>query len=109
MLEGSDEFPLPIHLKSKYQTSYNGTFYGGWSSSMHVPDVGTEFFFCSNNYVIDKSNKDASNLGFFILSHVFFPPKQSVALITFCGPPYSRSNYLNIVNTNIASTCIVCA
>jgi hypothetical protein len=64
---------------------------------MHVPDVGTELFFCGNNYTISKSKIDVANLRLFILSHVFVPPKQSVALMPFCGPLYSRSNYLNIV------------
>ena len=97
LLEGSDDFPLPIHLQSKYQTSYNHALYGGWPSSMLVLDVGTRFFFCGNSYMVAKSNIDATNLGFFILSHVFVPPKQSVALMPFCGPLYSRPDYLNIV------------
>ena len=97
LLEGSDDFPLPIHLQSKYQTSYNHTLYGGWSSSMPVLNVGIEFTFCGNSYIIAKSNIDAANIGLFILSHVFVLPKQSVALMPFCGPLYSRYNYLNIV------------
>jgi hypothetical protein len=89
LLEGSDEFPLPIHLQSKYQTCYNPTLYGTWPFSMHVPDVGTDISFCGNNYMIAKSKIDVSNLVFFILSHVSVPPKQSVALIPFFGPLYS--------------------
>ena len=96
-MEGSDDFPLPIHLQSKYPTSYHCALYGGWSFSMPVPDVGNKFLFCGNSYMISKSNIDASHIWFFILSHVFVPPKQSIALMPFCGPPYSRSYYLNIV------------
>jgi hypothetical protein len=97
LLEGSDNFPLPIHLQCKYQTCYNRSLYGAWPSSMHVPDVGTKFFFCGNSYMISKSKIDVENLGFFILSHVFVTPKQLMTLIPFCDPLYSRSDYLNIV------------
>jgi hypothetical protein len=76
---------------------------------MHVPDVGTKFSFCGNSYMISKSKIDVANIGLFILSHVFVPPKQSMTLMPFCGPLYSRYNYLNISNTNIAFPCIVCA
>ena len=89
-LEGSDDFPLPIHLQSKYQTPYNPSLYGGWSSSMLVLDVRVEFSFFGNSYMIVKSNIDVVNLGLFILSHVFVPPKQSISLMPFCGPLYSR-------------------
>jgi hypothetical protein len=110
LLEGSDDFPLPIHLQSKYQTYYNRSLYGAWSSSMHVPDVGTKFSFCGNSYMISKSKIDVANLGLFILSHVFIPPKQSVTLMPFCGPLYSRSDYLNIVkykhNISMYSMCM---
>ena len=75
VLEGSDDFPLPVHLQSKYQTSYNHTLYGGFPFSMLVLDVGTKFLFCGNSYMIAKSNIDVSNLGLFILSHVFVPLK----------------------------------
>ena len=64
---------------------------------MQVLDVGTKISFCGNSYMIVKSNIDVYNLGLFVLSHVFVPPKQSVALIPFCGPLYSRFDYLNIV------------
>jgi hypothetical protein len=66
----------------------------------HLPcyaDVGTKFSFCGNSYMIAKSKIDVANLGLFILSHVSVPPKQSVALMPFCGPLYSRFDYLNIV------------
>ena len=89
LLEGSEDFPLPIHLQSKYQTSYNHTLNGGCLSSILVPYVGTEFSFCGNNYMISKFNIDAINLGLFILSHVFLPLKLSVTLMPFCGPLYS--------------------
>ena len=92
LLEVSDVFPLSIHLQSKYQNSYNHAFYGGWLSSMHVPNVGTEFSFCGNSYMTTKSNIDVANLGLFIISHACIPPKQSVALIPFSGPLYSQSN-----------------
>ena len=74
-LKGSDDFPLPIHVQSKYQTSYNCTLYGGWPSSMLVPNFGPKFSFCGDSYMIAKSNIDVVNFGFFILSHVFVPPK----------------------------------
>jgi hypothetical protein len=64
---------------------------------MHVLDVGTSFSFFVNSYVIAKSKIDVANLGLFILSHEFVPPKQLVALMPFCGPLYSRSDYLNIL------------
>jgi hypothetical protein len=32
-------------------------------------------WFCGNNYMISKSKIDVANLGLFILSHVFVPPK----------------------------------
>jgi hypothetical protein len=52
---------------------------------MHVLDVGTKFSFCGNSYMIAKSKLDVASLGFFILSHVYVPPKQLVALMPFCG------------------------
>ena len=64
---------------------------------MPVPDVGTEFSICGTSYMISKSKLDVANLGLFILSHVFIPPKQLVTLMKFCGPFYSQSNYRNIV------------
>ena len=77
---------------------------------MCVIDVGTKFSFCGNIYIISKSKIDVSNLWFFILSHVFFPPKQIVALIPFFGPLYSLSDYLNIVkykhSISMYSTCM---
>jgi hypothetical protein len=97
LLEGSDDFLLPIHLQSKYQTCYNQALCGAWSSSMHVLDVGTGFSFCGNNYMISKSKTYVANIGLFILSHVSVPPRQSVALKPYCGPLYSQSDYLNIV------------
>ena len=62
-----------------------------------MPDVGTEFSFCGNRFMIAKSNIDVANLGLFILSHVLVPPKQSVALTSFYFPIYFQSDYLNIV------------
>jgi hypothetical protein len=56
---------------------------------MLVPNVGTKFYFCGNSYMISKSKIDVANLGLFILSHVFVPPKQLVALVLFYGPLYS--------------------
>jgi hypothetical protein len=97
LLEGSDDFPLPIHLQSKYQPCYNQALYGVWSSSMHVPDVVTKFSFCGNSYMISKSKIYVEKLGLFVLSHVSFPPKQLVALMPFCVPLYSRFDCLNIV------------
>ena len=64
---------------------------------MHVPDVGTEFSFCGNSYMISNSKIDVANIGLFILSHVSVPPKQSIACMSFCVPLYSQSDYLNIV------------
>jgi hypothetical protein len=59
--------------------------------------------------MIAKSKIDVANLGLFILSHVFIPPKQSVALMPFCGPLYSQSDYLNIVKyKHIISMYIMC-
>ena len=45
LLEGTDDFPLPINLQSKYQTYYSCTLYGALSSSMPLPDVETKFHF----------------------------------------------------------------
>lgn len=110
LLEGTDDFPLSIHLQSKYQTSYNHALYGGWSSSMHVPDIGTKFSFYGNSYMISNSKIDAFNLGLFILSHVLVPPEQSIELIAFCGPLYSHFDYLNIIkykhNISMYSMCM---
>jgi hypothetical protein len=50
---------------------------------MRVPVVGIEFSFCGHSHMIAKSNIDVANLGLFILSHVFVPPKQLVALMSF--------------------------
>ena len=33
----------------------------------------------------------------FILSHVCFPPKQSIELMSFFGPTYCQYDYMNIV------------
>jgi hypothetical protein len=61
-----------------------------------VPNVGTKFSFHGNNYMIEKSKIDVANLVLFILSRVFIPPIQSIALMSFCGPLYIRVNCLNI-------------
>ena len=108
LLEGIDDFPLTIHIQSKCQTSYNHALYGAWMSSMLVPNVGTKFCFCGNSYMISKSYIDVSNLGLFILSHVFVPPKQLVSLMPFCGPLYGHFDYLNIVKYkhNISVYCM---
>jgi hypothetical protein len=66
VLERTDEFSLPIHLQTEYQTSYNHVLYGGRTSSMYVPNVGTKFSFCGNSYMIAKSNIHVSNIGLFI-------------------------------------------
>jgi hypothetical protein len=55
LLEGSDDFHLPIHLQSKCQTYYNQALYGARPSSMPVLDVGTKLSFCGNSYMISKS------------------------------------------------------
>jgi len=47
--------------------------------------------------MISKSKIDVANLGLCILSNVFLPPKQLVALIPFYGHFYSWIDYLNIV------------
>lgn len=47
--------------------------------------------------MISKSKIDVTNLGLFILSHVFIPPKQLIAIMPFYVPLYSKSNYLNII------------
>jgi hypothetical protein len=96
LLEGSDDFPLPIHLQSKYQTCYNRALYGIWMSSMLVPDVGTKFSFCRNSSMISKSKIGVANIRLFIFSHVYVPPKQSITLMPYFGSFYSRSDYLNI-------------
>ena len=62
-----------------------------------MPDVGTKFSYCGNNYMIAKSKINDANVGLFILLHVFVPPKKLIALMPFCGPLYIWSNYLNIV------------
>ena len=96
-LEGNDDFFLPMNLQSKYQTSYNLSSYGAWSSSLHVPDVGTDFSFSGNWFMIVKTNIDDENIGLFILWHVHVPPKQSVEIMSFCSPIYNLFDYLNIV------------
>lgn len=40
LLEGRDDFSLPIHLQSKHQTCYNCALYGTWPYSLLVPNVG---------------------------------------------------------------------
>ena len=97
LFERSHDFPLHIHLQSKCQTFYNHSLYGPWASSMSVPNVATKFSFCGNSYMIAKSKIDVANLGLFILSHVFVPPKKSVALMPFDECLYSWYDYLNIV------------
>ena len=74
LLEGNNDFPLPIHMESKCQTSDNRTLYGAQLSSMLVPNIGIEFSFCGNSYMISKSNIDVVNLELFILTHVFVTP-----------------------------------
>ena len=64
---------------------------------MHVLDVRTKFSFFGYNYRIAKSTIDVANLGFFIHSHVFILPKQSISLMPFHGPLYSLYDYWNIV------------
>jgi len=97
LLEGGDDFSLPINLHSRYQTCYSNALYGAWPYSLPMPDVGIELSFCCNDFVISKSNIDAANLGLFILSHVLIPPKQSIALMPFWSPIYCRLDYLNII------------
>jgi hypothetical protein len=75
LLEGSDEFPLPIRMEIKYQIYDNRTLYGAWPFSMPMLDVGTKFYFCGNSYMIAKSKIDVANIGFFIISYVFVPLK----------------------------------
>ena len=87
LLEGRDDFPLPIYLQSKYKTFYNHDLYGAWLCSMPVLDVGAKISFFGNSYMISKSKINVANLGSF---------KQSVSLMPFFGRLYSRSNYLNI-------------
>ena len=50
---------------------------------MIVLNVGIKFSFCGNSYMILKSKIDVANLGLFILSHVFAPPKQLVTFMHF--------------------------
>jgi hypothetical protein len=77
---------------------------------MPVLDVGTKFSFYGNSYMISKSKIDVLNPGLFILSDVFIPPKQSVAIMPFFGPLYSWYDYLNIVkckhNISMYSMCM---
>jgi hypothetical protein len=63
LLEGGNNFPLPIHLQIKYQTYYNRASYGICSSCVHMPDVGTKFSFFGNSYMISKSKIDVANPG----------------------------------------------
>jgi hypothetical protein len=60
--------------------------------------------------MISKSNAKVANIGLFILSHLFVPPKQSMELMPFLGPLYSRYDYLNIFkythNISMYSICI---
>jgi hypothetical protein len=110
LLQGSNDISLLIHLQSKYQIYYNRGLYGAWPSFMPMPNVGTTLSFCSNNYMIAKSKIDVANLGLFILSHISVPPKQSIALMPYCGPLYSQFDYLNIVkykhNISMYSMCM---
>jgi hypothetical protein len=75
-----------------------------------MPDVGTKFSFCGNSYMIVESKIDVANLGLFILSHVYVPLKQLVALMQFCGPLYSQFDCLNIIkykhNISMYSICM---
>ena len=66
LLEGTNDFSLPVNLQMKYQTSNNCALYGTWSSSLLMPDVGTKFSFCGNSFMIVKFNIDATNIGLFI-------------------------------------------
>ena len=110
LLEGNNiDFSLPIHMQIKHQTSYNCIVYGIWSSSLLIPNVGTEFSCCGKNYMITKSKIDAANIGLFFVSHVFFLPTQSVELIPFCGHIYCHSYTWILLNTNIVFPCIICA
>jgi hypothetical protein len=52
-----------LFLSIYNQTSYNRALYGTRSSSMFVPDVGAEFSFCDDSYMISKSKTDVANLG----------------------------------------------
>ena len=77
---------------------------------MTMLDVGIKFSFFSNSYMIAKSKIDVANLRLLIFSHVFVFPKQSIELMQFCGPLYSRIDYSNIVkykhSISIYSMCI---
>ena len=88
LLEGIDYFSLDVHFQSKYQTCYNHTLYGVWSSSLPVPDVGTKLSFCGNNFMISKFKINASNLHFFNLLHVLVPPKNLVGHMPLYDPIY---------------------
>ena len=46
--------------------------------------------------MIAKSKIDVANIGLFILSHVFIPPKQLLTLMPFCCPLNRHYDYLNI-------------
>ena len=100
MLKGSNDLSLLVNLQTKYQTFYNRTLYGAWSSSLPVPDVGNEFSFFGNSFIIVEFKIDFAKLGLFMLSHVLIPPKQAVVLLPFCGPLYCWSDYLNIIKYN---------
>jgi hypothetical protein len=110
LLQGRDDSPHPIHLQSKYQTSYNRVLYGTWSSSMPVPNVETKLYFCGNSYIISKSKINVANVGLLIISRVCFTPKQSVEHMPIFSPLYSRSDYLDIVkykhNMSMHSMCM---
>jgi len=97
LLEGRNDFSLLVHLKCTYQTCYNHVFHGVFLSSLPIPNVGNEFSFCGNTYVISKSKINVSNLRFLVLSHVFVPWKWLVTLIPFFVPLYNRYDYLNIL------------
>ena len=97
LLEGINEFSLPMNFQSRYKDCYNHTLYGGWPSSLPMPDVGTKLSFCGNGFMISKSNINDASIGLFILSHVLIPPKQSIALMPFYILIYCQIDYLNIV------------
>ena len=77
LLKGSDEFFLPMHLQSKYQTYYNHALYGAWTPSLPMHDVGTKFSFYGNSFMIPSQRQKMQILvcsSFFMYS--FLPKKQ---------------------------------
>jgi hypothetical protein len=114
LLVGSDDFSLLIYLQRKYQTYYTFTLYGTCMFSLLVPNIGIEFSFCGNNYMIFKSkifksNIDDEKIGLLILSHVFVPSKYPIEIMSFFIHFIVILITWILLITNIVFPRIVCA